>query len=129
LVNIAGTYEQEEDWAQAVALHERALQIAPTYHKAIVSLARLKAALGKLDEAIALYEQALEIKPNDALRHAIVGGCYVATGDRGKARHHLEHASRLDPPRPTKPPTEGDEPAAGEYARQELAKLDGFSRA
>jgi tetratricopeptide (TPR) repeat protein len=127
LVNIAGTYEQEEDWNTAIDLHQQAYDNDPTYYKAIVSLARLKAQLGKLDEAIPLYEKALDITPNDPLRHAILGGCYLAHGDELKARAYYEEASRLDPSG-THHDDASDEsegtPAPGDYARQELAKLN-----
>jgi len=124
LVNVGGTYEQEEDWQRAMALHERALEIEPNYHKAIVSLARLNAAVGQLDRAIPLYHRALELQPNDALREAILGGCYLADGKPNAAVEHLRRASEMDPPRPNTRKIDDDEPAApGEYARAELQKL------
>ena len=122
LVNVAGTYEQEEDWHRAIELHEQALTISPDYHKAIVSLARLKAMVGQLPTAITLYERALALQPNDPLREAILGGCYLADGDEDSARTHLERASQLDPPR-ARQRGEEDQPAPGDYARAELDKL------
>lgn len=124
LVNIAGTYEQEEDWRAAMALHERALDIDPDYHKALVSLARLCAATGDLDRAIPLYHRALDIEPDDALRQAILGGCYLAQGNVDDAARHLRRASELDPPSAARGSSQGDDtPGPGEYARAELAKL------
>lgn len=129
LVNIGGTYEQEEDWDQAMALYSQALEAQPDNHKAIVSLARLKAARGRMDEAIPLYERALALQPSDPLRHAILGGCYLANGEREKARVHFERASELDPLRAKSPISTGDEqPSPGDYARDELAKLDAFDQ-
>lgn len=127
LVNIGGTFEQEEDWDQAMAFYAKALETQPDNHKAMVSLARLKAARGRMDEAIPLYEQALHLQPADALRHAILGGCYLAKGERDNARVHFTHASQLDPARPKSTAPEQDEqPSPGDYAREELAKLDAF---
>jgi len=131
LVNLAGTYEQEEDWQNALRLHSRALEINPEYYKAIVSLARLKAQIGEIDEAIPLYEKALSIRPDDPLRHAILGGCYLAQGDEEKARKFFETASLLDPAggrRELRIDEADAPPAPGEYARQELAKLDEAQR-
>ena len=81
LVNMAGTYEQEEKWTEAIALNEQALELSPNYHKAIVNLGRLHAMFGRLDQAIPLYERALELSPDDALRHSVLGGCYLAAGE------------------------------------------------
>lgn len=111
-VNMAGTYEQEEKWAEARRLNEMAVERFPDYHKAIVNLARLSAMFGQVDEAIALYERALSLQPDDALRRSILGGCYLAVGRTADARREFERAVELDP---------ASDP--GKYARQELEKL------
>ncbi len=111
-VNMAGTYEQEENWQEAIRLNEEALERAPDYHKAIVSLGRLHAMFGRLDQAIPLYERALELSPDDALRRSVLGGCYLADGRTEDARAQFARAVALDP--------EGD---PGKYAAQELANL------
>ena len=111
-VNMAGTYEQEENLVDAVRLNEEALERFPDHHKAVVNLARLHAMRGQLDRAIPLYERALALQPDDALRHSVLGGCYLAAGREADARHQFEEAVRLDP---TSDP--------GKYARQELENL------
>lgn len=112
LVNMAGTYEQEEKWDEARRLNELAVERFPDYHKAIVNLGRLHAMFGRLDQAIPLYERALELQPADALRHSVLGGCYLAADRPIDARVHFERAVALEP--------DGD---PGKYAAQELAKL------
>ncbi len=112
LVNMAGTYEQEENWTEAVRLNELALDKAPDYHKAVVSLGRLHAMFGRLDLAIPLYERALELSPDDALRRSVLGGCYLAAERPEDARAEFEKAVALDP-----------ESDPGLYAAQELQKL------
>ena len=112
LVNMAGTYEQEENWTEAIRLSEMALQKDPDYHKAIVSLGRLHAMFGRLDLAIPLYEQALELSPNDALRRSVLGGCYLAAERPDDARAQFALAVELDP-----------DSDPGRYAAQELQKL------
>ncbi len=112
LVNMAGTYEQEENWADAVRLNEMALEKDPDYHKAIVSLGRLHAMFGRLGQAIPLYERALELTPNDALRRSVLGGCYLAAERPEDARAQFALAVALDP-----------ESDPGRYAAQELLKL------
>ena len=127
LVNVAGTYEQEENWDRAITLHRAALDINPNYYKALVSLARLKAQTGLIDEAIPLYEKALSIEPTDPLRYAILGGCYLSQGDEVKARAYFERASELDPIGSKKKIVIDEAeapPAPGDYARQELDELD-----
>ena len=111
-VNMAGTYEQEENWAEATRLNELALEKFPDYHKALVSLGRLHAMFGRLDQAIPLYERALELTPDDALRRSVLGGCYLAAERIDDARAQFELAVALDP---------ASEP--GQYAAQELQKL------
>ena len=111
-VNLAGTYEQEENWPEAIRLNEQALEHAPDYHKALVSLGRLHAMFGRLDQAIPLYERALELSPDDALRRSVLGGCYLAAGRTEDARAQFAQAVALDPA--------GD---PGKYAAQEMANL------
>ncbi len=111
-VNMAGTYEQEEKWTEAIQLNELALEKDPHFHKAIVSLGRLHAMFGRLDQAIPLYERALELQPDDALRRSVLGGCYLAADRTEDARTQFEQAVALDPA--------GD---PGKYAAQELEKL------
>lgn len=111
-VNMAGTYEQEENLIEAIRMNEAAVERFPTYHKAIVNLARLHAMRGKLDLAIPLYERALELQPDDALRHSVLGGCYLAAERTEEARGEFKRALEIDP-----------ESDAGKYARQELDNL------
>jgi len=111
-VNLAGTYEQEENWQEATRLNEAALEHAPDYHKALVSLGRLHAMFGRLDQAIPLYERALELTPNDALRRSILGGFYLAAGRIEDAREQFAQAVALNP-----------DSDPGKYAAQELAQL------
>ncbi len=111
-VNLAGTYEQEENIAGAVDVGEQAVARFPDAHKAVVNLARLHAMRGDLSRAITLYERALVLEPDDALRHSVLGGCLLAAERPEDARAHWEKAVALDPQ---------SEP--GLYARQELQKL------
>lgn len=111
-VNMAGTYEQEENLVEAIRLNQAAVERFPNYHKAIVNLARLEAMRGKLDLAIPLYERALDLDPNDALRHSVLGGCYLAAERLEDARREFTRALEIDP-----------ESDAGKYARQELDNL------
>jgi len=112
LVNMAGTYEQEENWNEAKRINQMVVDRFPGYHKAIVNLARLHAMFGHLELAIPLYERALELQPGDALRHSVLGGCYLADGRIDDARAQFERAVEIDP--------DGD---PGKYAAQELAKM------
>jgi tetratricopeptide (TPR) repeat protein len=111
-VNMAGTYEQEENLPEAIRLNEAAVERFPDYHKAVVNLARLYAMRGQLDLAIPLYERALELQPDDALRRSVLGGCYLAASRPEDARREFTQAVELDP--------DGD---PGKYARQELINL------
>jgi tetratricopeptide (TPR) repeat protein len=112
-VNMAGTYEQEENLAEAVRYTEMAVAAFPDHHKAVANLGRLYAMRGQIDRAIPMYERALAIEPDDALRHSVLGGCYLAAGRPDLAGPHFARAVEIDP---------GGGP--GKYARQELDKLD-----
>ena len=111
-VNMAGTYEQEENIAAAIDVGEQAVERFPDAHKAVVNLARLHAMRGNLDRAIPLYERALVLEPGDALRHSVLGGCLLAAERPEEARVHFQQAVDLDP-----------ESEPGRYAVQELEKL------
>ncbi len=111
-VNMAGTYEQEENIGAAIDIGEQAVARFPNAHKAVVNLARLHAMQGNLGRAIALYERALVLEPGDALRHSVLGGCLLAAERPEEARVHFARAVALDPQ---------SEP--GLYAQQELKKL------
>jgi tetratricopeptide (TPR) repeat protein len=111
-VNMAGTYEQEENIGAAIDIGEQAVARFPDAHKAVVNLARLHAMRGNLDRAITLYKRALVLEPEDALRHSVLGGCLLAAERPSDARVHFEQAVALDP---------HSEP--GLYAQQELQKL------
>ena len=89
----------------------RSWTIRPPYDFAL-SLGRLHAMFGRLDQAIPLYERALELSPDDALRHSVLGGCYLADGRSEDARAQFQLAVSLDP--------DGD---PGRYAAQELVNL------
>ena len=68
--------------------------------------------MGQLDQAIPLYERALELQPGDALRHSVLGGCYLAAERIEDARAQFEQAVAIDP-----------ESDPGKYAQQELEKM------
>ncbi|MBI2956452.1 MAG: tetratricopeptide repeat protein [Acidobacteria bacterium] len=89
----------------AEAAYQRALEILPAYYLALEHLAELRAAQGRLSEAIELYRRLLENQPNPEYRLALAdlydesGEDAQAAQERGSAaremRQATENGSRL----------------------------------
>ncbi len=57
-------HQMEENWLEAIASYDRALEIKPDKHEAWVNRGISLHRLGRYEEAIASYDRALEIKPD-----------------------------------------------------------------
>jgi tetratricopeptide (TPR) repeat protein len=84
------TYLGHEHWAlgeldQAERRYADALAAFPDYHLALPGLARVRAAEGRIPEAIALYERALAVAPTPSVAGAL-GDAQAAAGDPAAAR-------------------------------------------
>lgn len=74
-------YNRLDQFEQAIAAHQQALAINPTYHKAWNNLGIAYYYLGKLDEAEKCHKQALECEPDYAYAQASLGAVCI---DRNK---------------------------------------------
>jgi tetratricopeptide (TPR) repeat protein len=93
------TYMAHEHWAvgnvgAATAAYEAALATFPDFHLALPGLARVRAAEGRLADAIALYQRALDRAPTTGLAEAL-GDVQRAAGDPAAARATYEYAMHM----------------------------------
>jgi tetratricopeptide (TPR) repeat protein len=90
-------YTALERYDEAVASHEKALEVDPRSHKAWANLGVTYRRSGKLDKAEECYKRSLEIKSDYADAHVNLGALYLAKNDARKAVEELEYAVKLDP--------------------------------
>lgn len=110
--NIANTYEDMNDFDQAVGYFEKAQQLAPDDFRTIYNLARIYSKVGNWQKALEQYQQQLAMDENDPWGHNDAATCYLNLGQPDLARQHLEKTVALDP--------EGE---AGDYAKLILGGL------
>ncbi len=72
---------------------EEILKTVPAHHDATASLARVRAAQGRITEAIALYEKAVAIAPDPSMLIAL-GDLYSLSGDPERTRANFERMER-----------------------------------
>jgi tetratricopeptide (TPR) repeat protein len=102
--------EYKNDNEAAVKYCKQAVEIAPRFGKARLSLGARLYALGDLEGAIEEARLAVSLLPTSALARYNLGIFYARSGDSEQARTWFNQALTLDP--------------AFEYAREELRKLD-----
>lgn len=91
---------RSEKLAQAEALADKALMLAPEYHLAHVARADVHIAAGELEEAVVRYSVASELNPNDVLVMVGATDALVFLGRAEEAITLLEKAIDLDPVTP-----------------------------
>lgn len=72
---------------QALPHYEHALKLEPTHWRAMMGIARVRAKLGQIDEALALGRKALDVAPDVGVAHQIYAGFLKQAG-----RHEEEIA-------------------------------------
>jgi len=97
LVHLGHEHFAAGELAAAGAAHARALAVLPDYHLGLAGLARVRAAEGRLDEAIDLYRRAVERVPAPDVVAAL-GDAYAAAGDAAAAERQyalVEHMAGI----------------------------------
>lgn len=98
-----------QDWDQAIASYERALELDPSYDAAYTNLGSAQYRKGNLEEAITAYERALELAPTDADTHHNLGMVYLQrwlssqppdASNLDRALQQINEAIRLNPDLP-----------------------------
>jgi Tfp pilus assembly protein PilF len=86
-----------EQYEQAIAAYEKALEIDPKYHIAWYGLGNALRDLGCYSEAIAAYEKALEIDPKFHIAWYGLGNALIDLGRNTEAIAAYEKALEIDP--------------------------------
>lgn len=110
--NIANTYEDQENYAQAEEFFVKAQVLAPDDFRTFFNLARIYSKMGIWEKALNQYQYQLKTEDQDPWCHSDVATCYLNLGDLQNAKRHLEKTVALDP--------EGE---AGQYAQLILGGL------
>ena len=87
----------EGRYDEAIAHHEAALKIAPTYEVAHNNLGAALARAGRIDDAIREYKSAIRIYPRFAEAHYNLAKALAMRGDRDAAADEYRESLRLDP--------------------------------
>ncbi len=97
LVHLGQEHFAAGDLAAAGAAYDRALALLPDYYLALGALARVRAAAGRITEAIDLYERAVARVPAPDLVAAL-GDVYASEGDTAQAEEQyamVEYMGRV----------------------------------
>ncbi len=93
---LGNAYNELEDWDAAIAAHEAALALDPSYHEDWVNLGVVHRLRGDFEGAGAAYAKALELAQDYAELHASLGSLYIHQERYEEALVHLEKAVELD---------------------------------
>jgi tetratricopeptide (TPR) repeat protein len=80
--------------AEAIAVYERLVALAPRQREAHADLGNLYARTGRLDDAVAAYRRELALDPTSFLAHANLGLALARQERDAEALPHLERAIR-----------------------------------
>ncbi|MGC9324006.1 MAG: tetratricopeptide repeat protein [Desulfomonilia bacterium] len=97
LYNISSIYLEKNEYDKALSYAQKALEYNPHYAPAWEILAKILTQQGKYTEAIEALNHALTEYPGFTEAHWEIATLFILTGNRAKARHHLEEVIRLDP--------------------------------
>ncbi|MBR8827149.1 MAG: tetratricopeptide repeat protein [Gomphosphaeria aponina SAG 52.96 = DSM 107014] len=93
----AEEYDQEGRWAEAIAVCQQALKIAPDLAVAYKLWGKILQEQGKNSEAIGCYAKALEIDPEYVEVYANLGSMYAGKQEWGKSISYYQRAIALNP--------------------------------
>lgn len=98
--NLAASYVDAGNWAQAIEHSEEALRLKPENAEARYNLGNVYLRTDRYEEAMRHYQEVLELDPNYGMAHYGLGYCLVRTNRMTEAVSSFEHAHQL---RPTDP--------------------------
>ncbi len=82
---------------EAIAVHNKALELKPDFHQAWNNLGNTYLNMGKFDEAMRCYQRALGIDPAYVYTYGSMGAVFIKQGDPKKAIKVLEEGIAIDP--------------------------------
>lgn len=86
---------REGRWEEALERFQKALELDPLHHRALVNLGTLHLERGEVEAALALYQKALKLFPDDPLLHENLAALYKRKGDLSRMVAHMKRATRL----------------------------------
>lgn len=95
--NLGTALMEEKRYDEAIAHHERAIELMPAYAPAYNNLGAALRAAGRLDDAIARYRQALEIKPDFASASYNLANAQLEQGKAGDSVESFRRALASNP--------------------------------
>ena len=93
--NRAGELEDSEQWEEAIAELDQAIELDPEFSLAYVRRGNANFSLEQYEQAIADYDAAIELDPDSAYAYANRGSAYAAVGKRAQAKADYEKALPL----------------------------------
>lgn len=96
-VELARTFQLNNDDASAIAAYERALSLDPSNFDSNFNLATIYAVKGNVDEAELHFSEAVAQKPEDVDSHYNLGQLYQTENDHEKAIKYFERVVALKP--------------------------------
>jgi Flp pilus assembly protein TadD len=94
---LGNTYASLDRYEDAIATHQKALQVNPHYTEAWVNLGIAYRLQGDLKNAEDSYQKALDIDPDYPELHASLGALYIFQNDPERAIASLQHSLDLEP--------------------------------
>jgi tetratricopeptide (TPR) repeat protein len=96
--NLAVLHEERGEIQPALASYNRAIEIAPKYHRALFNLGRLMGNLGRVDRQQELWEAAIESNPKFVQGHYYLAKLLMDRGlDLGRAEELVRTGIAADP--------------------------------
>lgn len=95
--NLGAALHELQRYDDAIAHHERAIQLRPDYAPAYNNLGAALRAAGRLDEAIARYQQALELKPDFASASYNLANAQLEQGKAGDSVESFRRSLASNP--------------------------------
>lgn len=96
LLELGLLFAAEQNYENAVASFDQAIEVKPDYHKAWFNRGNALSALGRNEEAIASYDKAIELKPDDDAAWYNKACCYGLQNQIEVAITSLQQAISLD---------------------------------
>jgi hypothetical protein len=93
--NRAGELQEGEQWEEAIAELDQAIELDPEFSLAYVRRGTAYFSLEQYEQAIADYDTAIELDPDSAYAYANRGSAYAAVGKRAQAKADYDKALPL----------------------------------
>ena len=90
-------YERKEQFEEAIACYQKALQLNPNFAAAYCNLGNVYERKEQFEEAIVCYQKALQLNPNFADVYSNLSGFFTRRGKKGEAETYCKRALQINP--------------------------------